>query len=250
MRTLSLRNSKLIKRAAIPTVFLLVALAASQTPLSNTLDLSHLRHDQGAGHWRDLPVDPAAEADAADPSLRNLRNAYWSRRLPSAKWALNPGSTLGVGAEVPTSPGVDAVVATFTGYTIIRVPDSDAAYTEMHFRVDDLLRPASSDPTSRGQSFDVDEPGGTYISDGVTHRYGLEARPYPCEPGHRYILLLVYIPRGEFFEIQRKWDITSGIAVPGDATSIARYRSGDARVSGLSAAEAIRSVRSSMSSDR
>lgn len=209
---------------------------ANSAPLTSS-DLTSASHNDS---WRRVPVNLGTQLDDVAPQLRATRNDYWNRRLPPAGVLSNPGGMLGGAPEISNSPNSLWIIGTFHSYMVFLSSIERGAYTEIRIKINTIINNGSAARASVGGGLDIGEPGGTIRgTDGTAHSYNLQLRPYPFEPGHMYLLQLTYLPQVNYFEVERRWDVSSGKLVPDGALEGAAYQEGSSKLSGLYTSEAI-----------
>ncbi len=147
--------------------------------------------------------------------------------------------------ELPrTSDGV--VAATFTTYETHETPSGRSLYTLAKLQIDNLV----SDRTGRlsvGESLPVLLLGGSAVlPSGSAVSYGIPQIGDSIVPGHRYLAFLHFNQRGEFFEIEKTWDVSTGKAIPNSAEDKERARSGHSFVMGSEAQVLIENLKSEL----
>jgi hypothetical protein len=197
-----------------------------------------------AGSWRRAVVDPSIQKDNVAGKERLARNDYWIHHLPSPNGNGARGITFSDSPELlPDSKSLWAV-AVFRGYKIFE-PEPDAgAYTDMRMDIKEVLGNRTPAQIQGRSDIDIGEPGGSIKSiDGNVHQYNLNYKPYTLQRSHTYLLQLRYIAEGNFFLIERCWDLESGTAIPVGIIEAERYRSGATLIGGLPSAVAVSNAR-------
>ncbi len=193
-----------------------------------------------SGAWRRVPIDPTSQTDEVTPQLRATRQADWGDHLPPPGILVSPGGQLGGAFEIPPLDNGLWITARFEAYKVFEVPNNRGTYTEIRLRVDEVIANSSAARVLAGDLIEIGEPGGTIRrKDGTVRSDNLQLRPSPFEPTHQYLLFLTYNSETEYFQDHRRWDITSGKAVPGTSLEGSVCREGRSQLSGLSSIEAV-----------
>jgi hypothetical protein len=137
--------------------------------------------------------------------------------------------------EVKTVPNSSWVIATFDHFLVIPISGDDMLlYTEMHFDITELVQKPKSGTLVDGGSFDVDLVGGRIkASDGSIHSLGVSPQQYFVQPGHTYLLQLTPAPSGNFYFINKQWDVSSGKVVPDRSDEVRRASKGLSKLDGM-----------------
>ena len=160
--------------AVLPCHYLL-SQASPQTSKSPN-DKKPTDHPAIENQWRLTPTDIQSQNDEVDPGLRNARNAYWQPRLQRLR-EMEGNDVMGPPegyasddvAEIPNIPGSLWVIATFDHYKVISIdPGMKLLYTEVSFRVDQIIQQPQASLLAISAFFDVDYPGGTVKIPGGT----------------------------------------------------------------------------------
>ncbi|NNN22390.1 MAG: hypothetical protein HKL80_10375 [Acidimicrobiales bacterium] len=182
--------------------------------------------------WRQTPVDLATQQDNVAPLTRAARNAYWKPKLNEYRVASQKGLDIGspivrylddrLDPEISTNAGSIWVLAQCDHYRVIPItPDAQVSasdlmlYTEIIFKINQILWQPKVSLLKEGEYFDAEFEGGsakTLQGEVLLQRIGSEK--YFVQPEHSYLLQIVPSPVGNFYYINKQWDITSGKAVP------------------------------------
>ena len=205
---------------------------------------SHVANfDNAANNWQLTAIDVQSQIDTVDPSVRAQRNTYWKRARETDLEGTGNGSVLNSAPgpyltdapEFPSVKGASWVIASFVSFHVFAIdPYYRLIYTEMNFRVDQLLKEPSYLTLSNGSVVDVDFPGGCVKApSGKTFALVVSARQYFFQPGHKYLMQVVYNEEGGFFWEGKRWDISSGIVKPDDPGEIYRAQHGNSLIDGM-----------------
>jgi hypothetical protein len=199
-------------------------------------------------------MDVAKEIDTVDPELRAQRNEHWRRSVlnviaPSrANVPLVVFPSLGVagdngGPEFPRKKGAIWLIATFFSFHVFAADaDYRLIYTEMNFRVENVIKQPSYSTITNGSVVDVDIPGGRIRTpSGTIKELLLSPRRYFFQSDHKYLMLLVYDENAKFFRAdERRWDVTSGIVQPDNIVEKRRSKEGTSLIDGMSVPDLLR----------
>jgi hypothetical protein len=197
--------------------------------------------------WQLEAADLRSQVDTVNPTLREDRDAFWRKPLTDyrdmAKGNFSvSGSYLGNAPEFSSVKGATWVIATFESFHVYAVDhDYELLYTEMNFRVENVLKLPEGLSLSDGALADTGIPGGrvkTPKGDIVTSR--VEPKEYEFQPGHRYLLQLLYEPKGEFFVANQNWDLTSGKVEPYTGIALERLANKNSAIVGMTVPELIK----------
>jgi len=108
--------------------------------------------------------------------------------------------------------GATWVIATFENFHVYAIgQDYELIYTEMNFRVEQIFKEPEGLSLSSGALVDAAFPGGRIESpNGKIFTSRIEPQQHGLQPGHRYLLQLLYEAEGGFFMANASWDISSG----------------------------------------
>jgi hypothetical protein len=194
-----------------------------------------------ANRWQLTVIDPKSQADTVSPALRSQRNAFWKGPLEYASHFDNFGGGTHIETEPEFPDGKNSawVIATFESFHVYAVdPDDQLLYTEMNFRLEDVVKQSASLSLSAGMLVDADIPGGrvkTTKGDIVSSQ--ITPQQYFLQLGHKYLLHLSHQESGGFFWADKRWDLTSGKVQPDDVLEIHRNAIGKSSIAGMSVAE-------------
>jgi hypothetical protein len=172
--------------------------------------------------WQLEPADLRLQVDTVNPTLREERDAFW--KIPLGEYrdmAKGGGVALSSGVlvypqEFPAVEGATWVIATFETFRVFAVAgDDELIYTEMNFRVENVLKLPEGLSLSSGALVDTGFPGGrikTANGQIISSREG--PMQHFFQPGHKYLVQLLYERKGEFFLANERWDLSSGRVEP------------------------------------
>ena len=73
----------------------------------------------------------------------------------------------------------------------------------------------------------VNLPNGRFLS------YLTDPKAYALQPDHTYLLVVTYKPSGQFFVLNKSWDVTTGVVRPNSSHEATRYAQGRSHLVGL-----------------
>ena len=196
-----------------------------------------------ANRWQLSAIDLKSQVDPVSSAVRAQRNSFWKAPLEYASHFDNTGGETHIETdpEFPDSKDSAWVIATFESFRVYAVdPEKQLLYTEMSFRVEDVIKQSASLSLSAGSIVDSDILGGrikSTRSEIVT--FHLSPRKYYFQPGHKYLLHLSHQMPGEFYWADKRWDVTSGKVQPDDALEVHRNAIGKSSITGMSVPEVI-----------
>jgi hypothetical protein len=257
----------LLSRRVMPGILLLSACLSPLKLFSQTTDRPPRPQDlptseksmffSAENRWQLKAVDSQAQTDTVAPEVRAKRNAYWQPSL--AKYAqltegLGPNQGVGVSEppylgdapEIPVTPNAVWVVAQFESFHVYPVdPQNRLLYTEINFRVSQVLRQPSSLSLAPGALLDKGIPGGRVKGPGgAVTSFKLHPERHAYQPGHTYILAGTYDSATQYFDIDKSWDVTSGKVEVVSTPDKRRASKGESKLYGLTVAEAVKYLKS------
>ena len=193
-----------------------------------------------ANRWQLTAISPDSQVDTVDPPVRAQRNAYWKAPLEAIRGLeVFPGPYLSDAPEFPTVKGAAWVIATFESFHVFTiVPDYQLIYTEMNFRVEQVVKQPTYLFLSTGSLIDTDFAGGrirTPKGDIVSSH--VSPFEHFFQPGHKYLLQVVYNAGGGFYWAYKRWDLSSGKVKPDDPGEMYRAAHGNSSIDGMSVSD-------------
>ena len=179
------------------------------------------------------------------PSVRAERDKSWDSLTTRDVPITSPSSvspTAGGGAdfsiddpEIPDLPNRAIATATFTNHRSVLSASEFSIYTEVMLRVDEVFEDRSgSGELVKGREITLLLPGGTVM---LRSGQKLTADIPPDEPqlvpGHRYLLVMSYEPKGDFYDGTADWNISDGVVRPNTDFTRALAKEGRSRLNGL-----------------
>ncbi|MBV8553818.1 MAG: hypothetical protein JOY54_21160 [Acidobacteriaceae bacterium] len=158
--------------------------------------------------------------------LEQLEEQHLAYRFPNLPLLL--GSS-----EIPAAFRDESVfVGTFDAFDPVLSKSHQTIYEEIHINVERVLYPEQSDLS--GSMIDILVPGGTVLLNGQTKSYHTAQQEYGLSPGHRYVLFVEYIPKGDFYLLRDSISLDSGTARPNSPAATSAATAGKWAFTGLS----------------
>jgi hypothetical protein len=134
------------------------------------------------------------------------------------------------------------VIATFETFHVYAVDhDYELLYTEINFRVENVLKLPEGLSLSDSALVDAGLPGGRVrMPKGEIATSRVEPKKYEFQPGNRYLLQLLYEPKGDFFIANQRLDLTSGKVEPYTGIALERLANKNSAIVGMTVPELIR----------
>jgi hypothetical protein len=222
------------------------------SPAQRLADHSGAGWNNSENSWRLTACDLKSQVDEVNPILRAQRNAYWrpilkgeydSYKTTTSHAQPIGGSFVREASEFSDADGSVWVMATFESFRVFAIdPDYHFLYTEMSFRINDVIRAPDNLNLSAGMLIDSDIPGGkvkTPEGNAISSEPPISPGSYYPQPGHRYLLRLLPVPKGNFLSVNRQWDLSTGSVQPDDLPGIDRAARDDSAIKGMSEGELI-----------
>jgi hypothetical protein len=191
------------------------------------------------------------EISLSAPFYRSERDHFWDSTAIAMRVSLTPENA-GAAAvsegvwspnspELPELPNRTILTATFTSFQSILTTSGRTVYTDVSFRVHDVVEGEHVTPDS---SITVSIAGGTVKASGVkVISYLTQPRDMFLQPGRTYLLVLSYKSSGDFYTLGEDWDISDGIARPNTHFTQWMFEHGKSSIGGRTKDEAIRALR-------
>lgn len=212
------------------------------------------QHPVPANEWMKKASPPLEEADTIAPVVRYDRDTFFDDTIGSPE-PLTPGTASrshmsegSVYGEVPEIPPLNAnsliITGRFESYRSILSASHRSVYTDIHVSVQRIVYQGSEIHVTPGADITIDVGGGTVdLGDGRVLSYLTDPREYALQPSRDYLLVLTHVPSGDFFTVDRNWDITDAIVKPNTWHEAILAKKGRSRLSGLSVEAAISEVK-------
>jgi len=207
--------------------------------------------------WRLGAVDFKSQSDDVAPEIRAARNKFWQPILLDRR-QMEVGSKTVTEFEGPPSvnevgvnPDAVWVIATFDHFSVESIdPDFNLLYTEMNFKVDEVIRQPKTVSLSSGMSFDVDIAGGRIKTPkGDIVAWQVTPRRYFVQPKHTYLMQVLPQAEGKLYVIAKKWDVSTGKVIPDQSDEISRAAGGHSKLNGVSVQDAVSYIQSVLPPD-
>lgn len=201
--------------------------------------------------WQLTPVDVTLQSDTVSVDVRASRNNYLKPLLEADREASDnppgsitvtmPGPVLGDTPELSAPPHAIWVIAKFESFHVFAAdPQYRLIYTEINFRVTQVLRQPSSLSFAAGTVLDYDISGGRIKRpSGSIASFRVSPERHSYQPGGTYIIQGTYDATTEYFDLYNWWDVSSGKVVPGTLVEVDRAAKGKSKLSGLTTAQAV-----------
>ncbi len=201
-----------------------------------------------ANEWQLTAVKLESQVDTVNPTLREQRDAFWKVPLGTYRdekkaaeaaggaMSTSPGAYLADGPEFSAVKGATWVIATFENFHVYAVgQDYELIYTEMNFRAEQIFKEPEGLSLSSAALVDAAIPGGRIESpNGKIFTSRIEPQQHGLQPGHKYLLQLLYEPQGGFFMANASWDISSGKVESDSPVEAYRIAHGRTSIVGMS----------------
>jgi hypothetical protein len=190
--------------------------------------------------WRHIAKPPIpAGKDAVDPRIRSARDQFYDR-LIGAHAPLGTPEALGAGFANDRGPdrgpeiGQSDVVAvvTFDDYQPYLSSSRWSIYTEVRLTVEHIVKfdPSGSPPPTLTLIY----PGGTITTPSGIISYGNSLdTPFDLQPHHRYVVFLRHAPSGDFYWLDKSWELRDGVVYPNSPGNVERAKAGTSLYSGM-----------------
>ena len=232
-----------------------VSMATAQVAPQSTPDPSPARAANG---WMRIPTPYLFHNANVTPSTRTNRDQFWDNfadPVPltpesALRTAVSDGAWYSNAPEIPEVPNRAVLTGTFVSYRSILTASGRAIYTDITFRVHQVLQDRGGHALP-GSDITVSITGGTVTTQsGQIISYLTQPRSLFLQPTRSYLLVLSYEERGDFYTIADNWDISDGAARPNTIRHRMRSDQGHSSLSGLTNDELIRTLRERLSEKR
>ena len=246
-----MKPAAVIPRLAIFSLLLGAALCAGAQSTGQP------QHEKIAPNaWMKTPT-PMSSPDPVPAPVRALRDQYWDRfapaREPLSQFLKHSGVNTEEGVwyftpqtpELPALPHRAVLTGTFLGFRSVMTTSERMIYTDMIFRVHDLLEDKTDGKAAPGPEITISVIGGTVRTGSGEEISYLTHQPweYFLQPKHTYLLVLPYHADGDFYSGADSWDISDGIVRANSGRSDHFARNGSSAINGKSTAEMLRILR-------
>ena len=232
-----------------------VSVTPGQVAPQSTPDLSPAK---AANAWMLIPTPYLARNANITPATRANRDQFWDNfggREPLTPesalcTAVSEGVWLANEPEIFEGPNRAVLTATFVSYRSILSSSGRVIYTDIAFRVHQVLQDRGGHALP-GSYITVSVIGGTVTTQsGQLISYLTQPRSLFLQPTRSYLLVLSYKERGDFYTDAGNWDISDGTARPNTIRLQSKSDEGHSSLSGLTNDELIRTLKERLSEER
>ena len=190
--------------------------------------------------WRHI-AKPAISVgkDTVDPRIRSARDQFYDGSIgahapldtPEARGA---GFVFDEGPDVGPEIGKSDVIAVvkFDNYQPYLSSSRWSIYTEVRLIAEHIVR--FDPPASPPQTLTLIYPGGTIKAPSGTVSYGNNLdRPHDLQPYHRYVVFLRHVVAGDFYWLDKSWELRHGVVYPNSPSNVERAKAGTSLYSGM-----------------
>jgi len=198
----------------------------SSGPTASGQQLTNAEGMKYPNDWMKIPVDWVPSTDRVPTSTRKSRDTYFdgligfSERLTpqNAKTRGYSGDHFGRQTEIPKIPNRAIAIGTLSQYQPVLSASGRSIYTEATFAVSKFIE--TSPGAKDGPLITVILVGGTVRPESGEIISFLTSAPqaYFVEVGKQYLLVMSYDTTGDFYTLDKSWDVSSGRAQPNFAT--------------------------------
>lgn len=234
--------------------------SGTQQSVKNSPTSEGSRFFSAENRWRLQAVDLQSQIDTVSPEIRAKRNTYLKKPLEAAVefWTPAPGSggvavggraIVGPFTELPQMPNLIWAIAKFESFHVFTAdaPTNRLIYTELNFRVVQVIEEPATVAISLGDLLDNEITGGRIKNaDGTVSSLAVEPERHSEQPGHTYLFAVNHDATTGYIDIQRVWDVTSGKLVPLDLISSAVAARGASKLSGHTITEAVEYLKATL----
>jgi hypothetical protein len=233
--------------------YLAVLITFASCHLDAVYDQTSIGPAPAANAWMKV-ASPVSAALNLEPILRFDRDSIFDSAIgsPAPLTPANAGSShmsqVSYYGDLPEIPALTdsslVIVGRFVGFQSILSSSHRSVYTEIDVAVQQVIGGLMQRSLGPGNHLTILIPGGTVdLGGGAIVSYLTDGQDYSLQPNHSYLLILKHQPKGDFFTVEREWDITGGVARPNSPYEAERLAKGKSRVSGLLVPDAIAEVR-------
>jgi len=232
-----------------------LSMATGQVAPQSTPDLSSAK---AANAWMRIPTPYLARVANITPLTRVKRDQFWDNvagPVPltpesALSTAVSDGVWLANEPEILEVPNRAVLTGTFVSYRSILTASGRAIYTDIAFRVHQVLQDRGGHALA-GSDITVSITGGTVTTQsGQIISYLTQPRSLFLQPTRSYLLVLSYEEPGDFYTLAGNWDISDGTARPNTIRLQTKSDEGHSSLSGLTNDELIRTLKERLSEKR
>ncbi|MDQ2711113.1 MAG: hypothetical protein M3Y24_02570 [Acidobacteriota bacterium] len=165
---------------------------------------------------------------------------------------VSEGAVYGAPPELPPLSAEDVLImGRFETYHSVLSASHRSIYTEVRISVQKVIGQGAGQHISSRTDLVIAIPGGTVqLSDGRIISYLTDDRQYSIQPDHTYFLLLGHQNLGDFYVLEKSWDVTGGVGKPNTPFEVERANKGQSRLTGLSVDAAVSELKKMASISR
>lgn len=257
-------NHKLLRLSIFTLYFVLPAFCATQTLRAQGPVPSHRLSEQDIDQkllgtessWRLTAFDIQSQRDPVAPGIRAARNELLRpilqeyRDLEATNRSMHRNDGPPPSQELSFDPKETWVIAAFDHFLVISV-DSDLQllYTEINFKISQVVHQPGSALLAPGMSFDMDIEGGRIkkANGNIVSWHIVDSDRLFVRPGHAYLMHIEPRDTKGLYFVGEQWDVSTGKAVPETDELVMCARSGSSKISGKSTREAIAYLQAGLS---
>jgi hypothetical protein len=238
---LRIRHGRSMEICAISTLLANFAVIGQTLPTRST----------AANGWMSVATD-VSSPDIVPPMVRLTRDSYADGSPLASKEPLTPenaalhqvfpGRVSTRDPEIRQVPNRAVFIAAFSEYRSILTASGREIYTEVKFRTGKVFQDEVGHATPQSDITALVRGGTVKTKDGKTISYLTSPRAFSVQPHHTYLLVLSYYADGDFYKIDRSWDISDGVVRVNSEVEQKRVQEGKSTLVGLTTDQLIRSL--------
>lgn len=143
--------------------------------------------------------------------------------------------------EIPDYGSRTVVIGSFTDYDTVLSESRRSIYSEMHIRVERVIKTDQANLVSDATINFLALGGAVRVGLSVVEHY-LRPRAGALVPQHRYLLFLRYSPEGDTYDLWKSWELLDGRAMPCQEEDVLGAQRGTSQYAGMNEAEFIAAV--------
>jgi hypothetical protein len=145
-------------------------------------------------------------------------------------------------SEIRDVPNRAVLIATFSEYRSVLTASGHEIYTEAKFRVGNVFQDTAGHAVPHSDITILVRGGTVNTNDGKTISYLTDPRKFSIQPQRTYLLVLGYHIDGDFYKIDRSWDVSDGMVRVNSEVEQKRVQEGRSTLVGLTTEQLIRSL--------
>jgi hypothetical protein len=223
-------------------------------PSISVYSQSRMATQQAPNYWMKSPT-PQNQWDSVDSSSRSARDEFWDQTAAASRQPLTPesaplsaaeaeGPSTSNTPELPSFAGRSILTGSFASFRSRLSRSGRIVYTEITFRVYEVIEAPDTSDLRPGSDITVCFPGGSVLtSSGKVISYLSQPRKHFLQPSRSYLLVLRFHSEGAFYTLGKDWDITDGKLRPNTEHDELLAETGKSFLSGATTADAIQRIR-------